>query len=322
MKKRLGVPFALVLIFSLLVLVLVLSLIIPGCACPKEKHVIFTTSGWSGDWLTIYVPKILLEEELGYTTEIVDLSVPAIWAAIGAGEAHLWTDSWMPNQEDLKEEYIDTTEELGLIYGGGESADDICKEAWFIPKWVSEQYGITSATDLNDPEITKLFDTDGDGIGDVLGCNADWACAKITDGMIAGYGLEGMYEQKYGAEAMMNVTIEGLLKKNEPVLFYLYTPHIFLVKFPIGESVVILDDPKGYWGDISTVHIFGNKDWIEKNPEAAELLRQVKMTSAGIAWSMAKMEAKGDAPEALEAIAREWIAEHQAEVDSWLAAIK
>jgi len=322
MKERLGIPSVLVLIFSVLVFVLALSLIISGCAKPQEKHVIFTTGAWSGDWLTIYVPKILLEEELGYTTEIADTSVTSAWAAIGAGEAHLWTDSWMPNQEDLRKEYVDTTEELGLIYGSGESADDICKEAWFVPKWVSEQYGITSATDLNEPEIAKLFDTDGDGIGDILGCDVAWECAKITDEMIAGYGLEGMYEQKYGAEAIMTAAIEGHLKKNEPVLFYLYTPHPFFIKFPIGEDVVRLDDPKGYWGDISTVHIFGNKDWIAKNPEAAELLRQVKMTSAGIAWSMAKMEAKGDAPEALEAIAREWIDEHQAEVDSWLAAIK
>ena len=192
------------------------------------------------------------------------------------------------------------------------------KEDWFIPKWVSEQYGIASANDLNDTEIAKLFDTDGDGLGDILGCDVAWECAKIIDDMIAGYGLEGMYEQKYGTEAMMNAAIEGLLKKDEPVLFYLYTPHPFFIRFPIGESVVRLDDPKSYWGDISTVHIFGNKDWIEKNPEAAELLRQVKMTSAGIAWSMAKMEAKGDDLEALEAIAREWIAEHKAEVDSWL----
>ena len=37
---------------------------------------------------------------------------------------------------------------------------------------------------------------------------------------------------------------------------------------------------------------------------------------------MARIEVRGDAPETLEAIAREWIAENQAEVDSWLAAIK
>ena len=88
-------------IFLLLAVILTLSLVIAGCAEQKEKHVIFTSGAWSGDWLTIYVPKILFEEELGYTTEIADLSIPAAYTAVGSGEADLWTDSWLPNQQDL-----------------------------------------------------------------------------------------------------------------------------------------------------------------------------------------------------------------------------
>jgi ABC-type proline/glycine betaine transport system substrate-binding protein len=46
------------------------------------------------------------------------------------------------------------------------------------------------------------------------------------------------------------------------------------------------------------------------------------MTQDDIAWSMAEIDARGDDVETLTAIAREWMAAHQAEVDSWLAAIK
>ena len=70
-------------ILLLLAVILTLSLVIAGCAEQKEKHVIFTTGAWSGDWLTIYVPKILFEEELGYTTEIADLSTSAAWRPVG-----------------------------------------------------------------------------------------------------------------------------------------------------------------------------------------------------------------------------------------------
>lgn len=307
-------------IFLLATIILALALVMPGCAKPEEKHVIFATGAWSGDWLTIYPIKILLEEELGYTTEIADTSVPAAWTAVGTGAAHLWTDAWLPNQEDLQAEFADTTISLGVIYGGG--PHDPCLQFWAIPTWVSEKYGITSVTDLSDPEFVKLFDIDGDGTGDVLGCDAAWKCAAINDQMIKDYGLEGSYEQKYGAEAMMMAAIEGKLKKNQPVLFYMYTPHPFFVKFPIGESVFILEDPLGSWGELATIIKVGNKDWVEANPKAAELVRQVKMTQEDIAWSMAEIEARGDDPATLEAIAREWMAAHQAEVDSWLAAIK
>lgn len=306
-------------IFLLLAAVLVLSLVITGCAEKPEKHVIFTSGAWTGDWLTIYVPKVLLEDELGYTSEIADLSTPGCWTAVGSGEADLWTDAWLPNQEDLQEKYADTTESLGTIYGGPE---DPCLQFWMVAKWVSEQYGITSATHLDNPEFAQMFDVDGDGIGDIMGCDAAWKCAEINDEMIAGYGLDDLYEQKYGAEAMMEAAIMGRLIKNEPVLFYFYTPHPFFVDYIIGEDVIILEDPLGYWGEPATIIKAANSDWVVQNPKAAEIVRQVKMTSADIAWAMVQIAERGDDAATLEAIAREWMAANQAEVDSWLEAIK
>lgn len=301
-------------------MVLVLSLVITGCAEKKEKHIIFATGAWTGDWLTIYVPKIMFEEELGYTTEIADLSVPAAWTAVGMGEADLWTDAWLPNQQDLWDKYDATVESLGLIYGG---PDDPCIQFWAVPTWVSEEYGITSVTDLDDPEFVKLFDVDSDGIGDLLGCDPAWGCAVINDDMIAGYELGDLYEQKYGAEIMITAAILGHLKKDEPVLFYMYTPHPLFLNYPIGESIFILEDPLEFWaGFAADIHKIANRDWVVANPEAAELLRQVEMTSDDIAWMMAAIEEKGDDAATLEALAREWMAEHQAEVDSWLEAIK
>jgi len=42
------------------------------------------------------------------------------------------------------------------------------------------------------------------------------------------------------------------------------------------------------------------------------------MTGADVGWSMAEIEERGDDPATLEAIAREWMADNQAEIDSWL----
>jgi len=305
-------------IFLLLTVVLALSLVTAGCAEKQEKHAIFCWGQWSGDWLTIYVPKILLEDEFGYTTEIAELSTPAAWTAVAAGEADLFTDAWLPNQADLKEKYAATAISLGVIYG---TEKDPCIQTWFVPKWVSEQYGITSVTDLNDPEIAKMFDVDGDGIGDLLGCDAAWRCAAFNDELIADHKLDTLYEQKYGSEMMMEAAIVGRMKKDEPVLFYLWTPHPFFIKYPIGESVVILEEASAPFG-LATVIKIGNVDWIAENPKAAELVRQVEFTPADIGWAVGEINERGDDAATLEAIAREWMAEHQAEVDSWVKAAK
>jgi len=86
--------------------------------------------------------------------------------------------------------------------------------------------------------------------------------------------------------------------------------------------VTILEDPLGSWGELATIIKAANKEWVEANPEAAELIRQVKMTQDDIAWSMVEIDARGDDAETLTALAREWMAAHQSEVDSWLAAVK
>lgn len=83
----------------------------------------------------------------------------------------------------------------------------------------------------------------------------------------------------------------------------------------------MLDDPQGYWFT-SYVEKFANADWVAENPKAAELVRQVEMTTEDVMWSMKQVRDKGDDPDTLEAMAREWIANNQATVDSWVAAIK
>jgi len=170
-------------ILFLLVVVLILSLafVTVGCGEKEEKHAIFAWDGWTGTFFQIYVPKILLEEQLGYTTEIAELSVVASWTAIGIGEADLFVDVWMPSHEGFSIEFADTTEELNLLYPD-------CLRGFFIPKWASDQYGITKTTDLNDPEIAKIFDIDADGIGDILGCDAVWTCAQSIDEVLARLG--------------------------------------------------------------------------------------------------------------------------------------
>jgi ABC-type proline/glycine betaine transport system substrate-binding protein len=42
------------------------------------------------------------------------------------------------------------------------------------------------------------------------------------------------------------------------------------------------------------------------------------MTGAEVGWSMAEIEERGDDAATLEAIAREWLAVHQDEINSWL----
>lgn len=281
----------------------------------EEMKASFLVSYWSGDWLPTYLPKILLEDELGYSTELVNLSIPAGVTAIAAGEVSLTTIVWMPNNEPLMAKYLgNEIVDLGTIYSE-------CVQGMFVPKWVSERYGVKSISDLDNPDFAKAVDIDGDGKGDWIGCDPGWLCAKLNDECIAVYGLERLYQQMMGQEHFLLAAFEGRMKKRQPVLISQFYPHTMFIDYPMNDAVVLLDDPKDFW---ITAHVqkYANKEWAAENPEAAELVRQVSITGEDVMWMMGQVRDKGDDPATIEELAREWIAENQTTVNRWLTVIK
>ena len=310
-KKILAISLTIAISF-----VFLLSVLPATAQAEDKKHAIFSMAAWVGDHLPIYVPKILLEDHLGYTTEIVDLSDSAAAVALSMGEIDLLFIIWFPNNEPALRPFLKngTVEYLGEMYGK-------LPQGMFVPKWMAKQYNLKSIPDLANPEIAKLVDLDNDGKGDWLGCDPGWGCARLNEECIKAYGLEKLYEQKVGGHVLLKAAAIGQLKKDKPVLLFNFWPNDFFVDYPWGTAVEYLEDPLKFW-EVCNVPKHGNKKWLEKNPKAAKLLRQVTMTGKDVQWQIGEALKRGDDPATLEAIAREWIAKNQATVDSWLTVIK
>ena len=63
--------------FSMLVFILITSMVVTSSAKSEEKSIVFTSDSWIGSWLPIYLPKVLMEDKLGYKTKVVNLSNPS-----------------------------------------------------------------------------------------------------------------------------------------------------------------------------------------------------------------------------------------------------
>lgn len=294
---------------------IVFGMISPLSAVSLEKQkVTFFVSFWSGDWLPTYVPKILLEEKLGYQVKIVNISDAAGFAAMANGEITFTATIWMPNNSPRVNKFLGkTVAGLGTVYGD-------CYQTAFIPKWVSEKYGIKKMSDLNNPDFADLFDIDMDKKGDWLGCDPAWICAKMNDECISLYGLDKLFVQMMGEEHFLTAVTKGRMKTKEPILVSQFYPHIMFLDYPINESMVALEDDKNFWPKM-TVEKYANKAWAENNPQAANLLKEIKMTPQDIMWSMEYIRTHGDSPDALERMTREWLAGHQKEVNLWLSTV-
>jgi glycine betaine/proline transport system substrate-binding protein len=65
-------------------------------------------------------------------------------------------------------------------------------------KKTAEQYNISSLDQLLDPEIAKLFDSDGDGKANLTGCNAGWGCESVVEHHLEAYELQDTVEHDQG----------------------------------------------------------------------------------------------------------------------------
>jgi len=291
--------------------------VVPATGMTKSaKHIRFPVGGWSGDFLPPYIVQVVLGDELGYTVEVLQISDVASAVALSRGEIELNFFLWFPNSEPAVKPFFEngSVVDLGVLYGD-------LPQGFFVSKREAQQYGIRSIPDLNNPELVKLFDDDGDGKGDLLGCPAEWACARLNDETLDLYGLDKLYEQKMGSARLLTAAIIGKMEKNEPVLMSNFWPNDIFIHYPRGEAFVYLEDPKKFWG-FAHVPKLANAKWVAENPKAVELLRAMKISGEDIMWMMGQVEEKGDDPATLEALAREWVSKNKALVDSWLEAIE
>jgi glycine betaine/proline transport system substrate-binding protein len=168
-------------------------------------------------------------------------------------------------------------------------------QGYLIDKKTAEKYNIKSIDQLKDPNIAKLFDTNGDGKADLTGCTPGWGCEAVINHQIDAFGLSKSVVHNQGNYAAMMADTITRFKEGKPVLYYTWTPYWVSDVLKPGKDVVWLQVPfsslpgeqknidtklpngMNYGFPVNTMHIVANKAWAEKNPAAAKLFSVMKL---------------------------------------------
>lgn len=313
-----------------------------GTATPSEKTVIMGRATWETGWFQAEIFRVLLQE-LGYTVpEPVTLAPEAFYPAAASGEYHLWANGWFP----LHYAYLEDDEVQGKLQLVGYQARAGALQGYLIDKKTADELGITNLGALRDPEIAAVFDRDGNGKADLIGCEPDWGCARVVEHHLNVYDLRETVEHRQGPyDASMLEVIERY-QQGEPVLYQTWTPNWTITRLVPGEDVVWLEVPfaslpaeqrameslttlDGLRGCVADPCLIGwppndiravaNSDFLRDHPAVRRLLEQVQIPLEDIASQNALMFAGEDRPVDIQRHAREWMMQHQAQVDQWLA---
>ena len=325
---------AIVLVGALAALVVV-ALVVIFSGEEEDQTVTMARANWSSGYMQAEIYAQLIGE-LGYTvTDPADhtLNPYSFYPALDSGQYDLWANGWFPTHDI----FLTAETAAGLEYDRsieavGQQVDSGALQGYMIDKATADAMGITSMSQLADSSVAAVFDQDGDGLADLIGCNEGWGCATIIDNHIAELGWGDNVEQVSGTYGDLMRGVQDRVAAGEPVLFYAWTPNWTYEALAPGVDAVWLESPaleddegtevRGLAGcasnpcdlgwPVNSIRAVANSEFLDDNADIRRLLEQVQIPLGDIAAQNAKAnpDAKADAAA--------WIADNRALVDIWL----
>ena len=340
----------------ILIVIVLTVLLLPACSSsggglggsnfekPGEGvEVRMARATWDTGWFQAEVFKALLEE-LGYEVrepiEVLD-NLPFYFFA-AQDDIDFWANGWFP-LHDRYTRYQKVSENVEAV---GYQVKNGALQGYMVDKATAEELGITNLGDLQDPEIARRFDRDGDGKADLIGCNVGWGCGISVDHHLAEYGLEQFVAHVQGDYSELMKETVAQFQDGQSVLFYTWTPNWTVSEMVPGEDVVWLSVPFSAvpgeaFPDTSVesipgclespcdlgfrpndIRVVANKKFLADNNSAAWLFELVDIPMEDIAAQNVLMASGEEKPEDVRRHALEWIEANRALVDPWLEAAR
>jgi len=307
-------------LWSILSLLAVLALLVTACggAAQPKPTIKLAANPWDGSRVNVLVAKILLEKELGYTVEIVEIDENGQFPALSTGDLSATLEIWPSGHAQDYDEYIKTgkLEDLGPLGVVG-------KINWYIPTYLLQDHPeLATWEGFNDPENAALFKTAETGdAGQFLG--GDPSFVQYDEAIIKNLGLN-LKVVFAGSEQAEVAALDAAYSRQEPFLFYFWTPHAIHAKYDLtavqlpaysaeceakGAEGRDCDYPedvlyKAAWASLK-----------DNAPEAYQLLKNMNYTTDDQITMLADIADNATPP---EEAAQAWVDANKAVWEKWL----
>ncbi|MDQ2067627.1 glycine betaine ABC transporter substrate-binding protein [Xinfangfangia sp. CPCC 101601] len=309
-----------------------LSLAVTTPMAAQAADVVIPDPNYISGRTTAFAVKAVIEEALGLEVEMITTTaVPVIFEAMarGNGEIDIWTETWLPNQSGMTTKYVDEEKTVSMSEKSFEALNGYC-----VTKVVAEEHGITSVFDLANPDNAALFDSNGDGKGEIWIGPQGWQSTNTETVRARDYGFADFFELQSTDEAVATAGLDRAAKANKPWVGYCYGPHQNFAMYDIVMLEEPAHDPANFvmvqpaedpdWMAKSrvasayadtTVHISWSSSLSERQPELVKLLQNIQLTAEDVnAWSLAVVN--GEEPAAVTAA---WVKANPELIASWMA---
>ena len=315
-------------------LLLMLALVMSACVAPappadssaapavdeSKMTIKLAENPWSASAINVNVAKILLEEQLGYPVEIVDVDENAQWAALATGDLDASLEVWPSGHADNVAEYID---KQGVVENGG-GLGVIGRIGWYIPSYLlTDHPELATWEGFAGADAATMFATAETGSkGQYLTGDPSWV--SYEEQIIENLGMDFQIVAAGSEEAILSA-LSSAESRQEPLLFYFWTPHSIHAKYDLtrvelpaySDECYAKADTNGVDCDYPEDILF-KIFWsglAEAAPDAHALLTNMSYSTEDQIQMIAAVELDGSTP---EDAARAWLDAHEDVWKSWL----
>ncbi len=315
----------------LAVAVLAAGTALSSVAVQAQEKVMIGEPSWPGAKIIANLLKVVIEEKLGGEADLVPGTNPVIFAAMdgGRGDIDVHPDVWLPNQQSLTDEYVEGKETVGLSEGSYAGVSGFC-----VPNYMIEKHNIKSVFDLATPDAQALFDSDGDGMGEIWLGAAGWASTNVHKVKARDYGIDTFLEPGTEDETVFYAKLKDLVANEKGAVFYCYKPHYVHALYDVS----ILEEPPHDPATYTIIQPDADADWFNKSkilsgdskkdvriahsksldtraPEVAKFLTNIDLSSDDVSQWTFEVVVNGKEP---EDVIKTWVNANGEKVDAWL----
>ncbi|MFD4572354.1 ABC transporter substrate-binding protein [Streptomyces sp. NPDC058417] len=286
----------------------------PFANAQGAKTVTLSIQSWVGAQANVAVAQYLLEHELGYRVDTVQVDEVPAWDALSQGRVDALLEDW--GHPDQEQRYV--KDKKTIVDGGGLGVTGHI--GWFVPTYFAKEHpDVTDWRNL-DKYASQLRTPESGGKGQLL----DGSPSYVTNDKALVKNLDLDYQVVFaGSEAAQITQIKRFAQQKKPFLTYWYMPQWLFEEVPMTE-VKLPAYKEGCDADPEKVACayphtplkkYLNADFARDGGRAAAFLKKFKWTTEDQnAVSLLIADQKLTPQDAAE----KWVKDNESKWRSWL----
>ncbi|XHM62974.1 ABC transporter substrate-binding protein [Streptomyces nigra] len=286
----------------------------PFANAEGARTVTLSVQSWVGAQANVAVAQYLLEHELGYRVDTVQIDEVPAWDALSQGRVDALLEDW--GHPDEEQRYV---EDKKTIVNAGDLGVT-GHIGWYVPTYFAKAHpDVTDWKNLN-KYADQMRTPESGGKGQLM----DGSPSYVTNDKALVKNLDLDYQVVFaGSEAAQITQIKQFAKEKKPFLTYWYSPQWLFEKVPMTE-VKLPEYKEGCDADPEKVACayphtplqkYLNADFAQSGGDAAALLKNFRWTTEDQnEVSLMIADQKMSPQEA----AKKWVDTHESDWKKWL----